>query len=65
MTVKFEQSVEAFCVGLVEQKRVLLLPGNYFNFGTRHFRLSFGYCSMPGYLAKVEEYLHETGLANC
>ena len=48
-----------FYLGLVKQKGVLLLPGNYYDFDNAHFRIGFGRKNLAAGLAKVAEYLHE------
>lgn len=55
-----EESAEEFCVKLVESKGVLLLPGNYYGAGEKHFRIGFGRKNMPEGLAVLEEYLRQT-----
>ena len=50
---------QEFCLELVKQKGVLLLPGNYYDFDHKHFRIGFGRKNLADGLAKFEEYLHE------
>ena len=54
--------VEDFCLDLVEQKGVLLLPGNYYDFGKSHFRLGFGRRNFKEGLERLEEFLQEKRL---
>ncbi len=58
-SLKLEQPIEDFCIDLVEKKGVLLLPGNYFDFGTKNFRLGLGRKNLPECLIHLEEYLSE------
>ena len=58
--LKTDQGVETFCLDLAHKKGVLLLPGNYYDFGDKHFRIGFGRRNMPEALAHFEEYLRET-----
>jgi aspartate/methionine/tyrosine aminotransferase len=58
--LKIDKDVEEFCLDLVEKKGVLLLPGTYYDFGSRHFRIGFGRKNMAEGLAKLEDYLCET-----
>jgi len=52
-------SVEAFCLDLIKDKGVLLMPSTHYNFGDHHFRIGFGRKNMPEALKKLEEYLEE------
>ncbi|MDB5078741.1 MAG: Aspartate transaminase [Chloroflexi bacterium] len=56
-SLKTGQPVEEFCLELVDQTGVLLIPGTLFDFGNRHFRIGFARRNMPEALAKLEEYL--------
>lgn len=53
------EPVEEFCVRLVEEKGVLLLPGNYYDAGDNNFRIGYGRRNMPKALQIFDEYLHE------
>jgi aspartate/methionine/tyrosine aminotransferase len=59
--LKIARDVEEFCLDLAQKKGVLLLPGNYYDFGNRHFRIGFGRRNMAEGLERLEEYLGETG----
>ncbi|MFX0012512.1 MAG: aminotransferase class I/II-fold pyridoxal phosphate-dependent enzyme [Candidatus Hermodarchaeota archaeon] len=50
-------SVENFCLGLLKEKSVLLMPSTNYEYGDRHFRIGFGRKNMPEALQKLEEYL--------
>lgn len=50
---------EQFCLDLVKQQGVLLLPGNYFDFDHRHFRIGFGRKNMAEALTRLETYLSQ------
>jgi len=56
-SLNINQDVEAFCLDLVEKQGVLLLPGNYYDFGHRNFRIGFGRRNMPEALAQLAIYL--------
>lgn len=58
-SLRLKRDVEEFCLDLVEKKGVLLLPGNYYDFGNKNFRVGFGRKNMPLSLAKLDEYLQE------
>lgn len=55
--IKWNGDVEKFCIDLVHTKGVLLLPGNYFDFGNRNFRIGLGRKNMPRCVEKLEEYI--------
>ncbi|NHJ20342.1 MAG: aminotransferase class I/II-fold pyridoxal phosphate-dependent enzyme [Candidatus Lokiarchaeota archaeon] len=52
-------TVEDFCLGLLKEKSVLLMPSTNYEYGNRHFRIGFGRKNMPEALQKLEEYLKE------
>jgi aspartate/methionine/tyrosine aminotransferase len=58
-SLKLSRNVESFCLDLIEKQGVLLLPGNYYDFGDRHFRIGFGRKNMPQALERLEIYLQE------
>lgn len=47
------------CLDLLDKKGVLILPGNYYDFGDRYFRLGFGRKNLREVLGKFEEYIRE------
>lgn len=49
--------VEEFCINLVNQKGVLLLPSTYFDYGKQNFRIGLGRKNLPEGLEKLDEYL--------
>lgn len=57
--LKLDENVEDFCLDLAEKQGVLLLPGNYYDFGHKHFRIGFGRKNLPEGLEKIEEYINE------
>jgi aspartate/methionine/tyrosine aminotransferase len=57
--LKIEKDSEEFCLDLVAQKGVLLLPGNYYDFGDKYFRIGFGRKNLTEGLEKFEEYIRE------
>lgn len=57
--LKLEQNVESFCLDLLDKQGVLLLPGNYYDFGDKNFRVGFGRKNMPEALERLEAYITE------
>lgn len=49
--------VEEFCLDLVNQQGVLLLPSTYFDYGTRNFRIGLGRRNFPACLERLDVYL--------
>ncbi len=58
-SIKGDRNAEDFCHDLVTSKGVLLLPGNYYDFGHRNFRIGFGRKNLPQCLAGLEQYICE------
>ena len=58
-SIKIGVDIEKFCIDLVEKKGVLLLPGNYYDFGHENFRIGFGRLNMPQCIEKLDEYLKD------
>ena len=58
-SIKWDGHVADFCHHLVTKQGVLLLPGNYYDFGQRNFRIGFGRKNMPQCLAGLEQYICE------
>jgi len=58
-SIKWNQDVEDFCIDLINSKGVLLLPGNYYDFGNKNFRIGYGRKNMPEGLEKLSEYIKE------
>lgn len=56
-SLKLDVNVKDFCVDLVNQQGVLLLPSNYFDYGDKHFRLGLGRKNLPECLERFEAYL--------
>ncbi len=52
-----EEDIEQFCLNLLREKRVLLMPGTNFDFGMKHFRIGFGRKNMPEALNLFDNYL--------
>jgi aspartate/methionine/tyrosine aminotransferase len=52
-----DRDVESFCLDLIEQEGVLLLPSTYFDYGARNFRIGFGRENMPEALGRLEAYV--------
>ncbi len=58
--IEFNKNVEDFCLELIKEKGVLLMPSTIFNFGEKHFRIGFGRKNMADCLEMLEEYIQET-----
>ncbi len=59
-TIKLaEDSVYAFCLDLLKEKSVLLMPSTYYDYGDRHFSIEFGRKKMPEALQMLELYIKE------
>ena len=54
-----EDSVEDFCLDLLKEKSVLLMPSTNYDYGDRHFRIGFGRKNMPEALEQLEDYIKE------
>lgn len=57
--IKWHDDVEDFCIDLVDKKGVLLLPGNYYDFGDKYFRIGFGRKNLPDSVQRLDEYIKE------
>ncbi len=55
-----EEDVEQFCLELLTQAEVLLLPGTLFDEASRNFRIGFGRKNLPEGLERFERYLMHT-----
>jgi len=51
--------VEVFCLNLLKEKSVLLMPSTNYDYGDHYFRIGFGRKNMPEALKKLEEYVKE------
>lgn len=49
--------VENFCIDLVNQKGVLLLPSTYFDYGKQNFRIGLGRKNLAECMEQFDEYL--------
>ena len=54
-----EESVETFCLKLLKEKSVLLMPSTNYDYSDHHFRIGFGRKNMPEALLKLEDFLKE------
>ncbi len=52
-----DKPVEQFCAELVEQKNVMLLPGDVFDFPGNHFRVGLGRNNFADGLALLEQFI--------
>jgi aspartate/methionine/tyrosine aminotransferase len=55
--LKLAKEIEAFCIDVVEQQNVMLLPGTCFEPDSRNFRIGFGRANMSEALAQFEDYI--------
>ncbi|MDN7024277.1 aminotransferase class I/II-fold pyridoxal phosphate-dependent enzyme [Methanoculleus sp. FWC-SCC1] len=53
--IRFDEDVEQFCIRLVEEWGVLLLPGTVFDYDGRHFRMGYGRRDLARSLERLEE----------
>ncbi len=56
-SLKLARDSEEFCLDLAQRQGVLLLPGNYYDYGQRNFRLGFGRKNLPQALEQLDQYL--------
>lgn len=56
-SVKPDIDVERLCIDLVDKKGVLLLPGKYYDYDSRNFRIGFGRNNVPQCIEKLDEYM--------
>ncbi|MCG6190817.1 aminotransferase class I/II-fold pyridoxal phosphate-dependent enzyme [Maribellus maritimus] len=57
--LKTELSVQQFCIDLVEQKSVMLLPSSVYKFAGNYFRIGFARKNMKEALVNLENYILE------
>ncbi|MFP4622273.1 MAG: aminotransferase class I/II-fold pyridoxal phosphate-dependent enzyme [Bacteroidales bacterium] len=57
--LKGKTDVNSFCKELLENKGVMLLPAEVYDFNGNHFRIGFARENMPEGLGKLEEYIEE------
>lgn len=55
--LKWDVNSEAFCIHLVEQHGVMLLPSTCFFYGDKHVRIGYGRANMPEALTEFEKSL--------
>ena len=60
----FKQAVdvEEFCIDLVKQQGVLLLPSTHFDYGKQNFRIGLGRKNLPECIEKLDTYLKKNQL---
>ena len=56
-SLKQAGDIEEFCINLVNQKGVLLLPSTYFDYGKQNFRIGLGRKNLSECMEKLDEYL--------
>lgn len=59
----FPAESEAVAERLVREAGVLILPGSFYGYDSRYFRVGFGRASLPASLARLEEWLDKGGPA--
>ena len=52
-------SAQQFCINLVEQKSVMLLPSSVYSFPGNNFRIGFARKNLPQALEKLAEFIQE------
>ncbi|MCD4741428.1 MAG: aminotransferase class I/II-fold pyridoxal phosphate-dependent enzyme [Desulfobacteraceae bacterium] len=55
--LKLDKPVSLFCKEVLEQKSVLLLPSDLYDYKSNNFRIGFARKNMPESLDKLEEYV--------
>ncbi len=56
-SLKRTMDVEEFCIDLVNQQGVLLLPSTYFDYGKQNFRIGLGRKNLSECIEKLDDYL--------
>jgi len=56
-SIKQVTDVEEFCIDLVNQRGVLLLPSTYFDYEKQNFRIGLGRKNLPECIEKLDDYL--------
>ena len=51
--------MDIFCLDLLKEKSVMLMPSTNYDYGDRHFRIGFGRKNMPEALRMLEQYIKE------
>lgn len=62
-SLKQAVDVEEFCIDLVNQQGVLLLPSTYFDYGKQNFRIGLGRKNLPECIQKLDAYLKASQLS--
>ena len=57
--LKSEITTDKFCLDLVEQKSVMLLPSHVYDFPGNYFRIGFARKNLPQALEKLDEFVQE------
>ncbi|MEI6874860.1 MAG: aminotransferase class I/II-fold pyridoxal phosphate-dependent enzyme [Spirochaetota bacterium] len=57
----FASDAEAMALRLLEDRGVLLLPGAYYGYDRRHFRIGYGRASMVEALVRLERWVEKLG----
>lgn len=58
--MKFDGNIEDFCDDLVDNTGMLLMPGTFFEFDDKRFRIGFGKKNMPESLGVFEECIEKS-----
>jgi aspartate/methionine/tyrosine aminotransferase len=56
-SLKPVMDVEEFCIDLINQQGVMLLPSTYFDYGKQNFRIGLGRKNLPECMEKFDDYL--------
>jgi aspartate/methionine/tyrosine aminotransferase len=56
-SIKPVMDVEEFCIDLVNQQGVMLLPSTYFDYGKQNFRIGLGRKNLPECIERLDDYL--------
>jgi aspartate/methionine/tyrosine aminotransferase len=59
--LELNQSIESFCLSVLDQKNVMLVPGSIFDIPGNHFRLGLGRKNFGEAIALLADYLHGIG----
>ena len=57
--ILINESIDDFCLDLLQNKSVLLMPSSNYDYGDKHFRIGFGRKNMRQGLLKLEEFIEE------
>ena len=58
--IKLDKSIDDFCLDVLQESGVVLLPGTAFDYGDKHFRIGFGRQNFPEALDALKEFLNKS-----